>query len=34
MLDGHEFMPCLAGAGERIVQTEFEFLTKHGLCLF
>jgi hypothetical protein len=34
VLDGHEFMPCLPGAGERIIQAKFEFLTKHGLCLF
>ncbi len=27
MLDGHEFMPCLARTGKRIVQAKFEFLT-------
>ena len=27
MLDGHEFMPRLARAGKRIVQTKFQFLT-------
>ncbi len=34
MLYRHEFMARLARAGERIVQTKFEFLTKHWLRLF
>ena len=34
MLDGHEFVACLARTGECVIQAEFEFLTKHRLCLF